>query len=372
MRLFSLPTQIHCFDTAGEFWREFNVGAGDLVFTHRFIYDAYLAALPSACDFLFYEQFGTGEPTHTLVDAVRRAISPRAYRRIVAVGGGAVADTAKFLALDGSHPALDFLEKRAPLVKGKALVIVPTTCGTGSEVTNLAVLAVEEKETKFGLGGDAFYAEYAVLIPELLASLPYDYFFYSAVDALIHAAESLVSPRSNSYTELFSLQAISLILASFRHIAEHGRDARFGQLKQLLLASNYAGIAFGNTGVAAVHALSYPLGGKYHVPHGQANYQFFVPVFRAYDRLRPDGHIRVLRSAIATALTVDSDHGVWSALELLLSRLLPQKQLREYGMTTDEIDSFTYSVLEKQQRLLSNNYVELDRACIRAIYAARY
>jgi len=372
MKLFGLPTEVHCFDTTSEFWREFNIGAGDLVFTHQLVYDLYLAALPCTCDFLFYEQFGTGEPTHTLIDAVRRAIRPRDYRRIVAVGGGAVADTAKFLALAGSHSTVALLEKRAPLVKEKVLVIVPTTCGTGSEVTNLAVVAVDEKETKFGLGGAAFYAGQAVLIPELLASLPYDYFFYSSVDALIHAAESLVSPRSNSYTELFSLKAISLILTSYRHITEQGRDARFSQLKSLLLASNYAGIAFGNTGVAAVHALSYPLGGKYHVPHGQANYQFFLPIFLAYDRLRPEGSIRVLRGTIATALAADSDHSVWAALEQLLDRLLPLKPLREYGMTSEEIDSFTDSVLAEQQRLLANNYVALDRACIRAIYAARY
>ncbi|MBT9175779.1 MAG: Long-chain-alcohol dehydrogenase 1 [Firmicutes bacterium] len=372
MKFFALPPQVHSFDTAREFWREFNIDAGDLVFTHQFIYEAYLKDLTPACEFLFYEQFGTGEPTHHLIDAVRLAISPHNYRRIIAVGGGTVADTAKFLALAGSDRTQDLLEKRAPLVKEKALIIVPTTCGTGSEVTNLAVVAVDEKETKFGLGGDAFYADSAVLIPELLVSLPYDYFFYSSVDALIHAAESLVSPRSNSYTELFSLSAIQMILASYRHVAEHGRESRFSQLRQLLVASNFAGIAFGNTGVAAVHALSYPLGGKYHVPHGESNYQFFLPVFRTYDRLRPDGQIGLLRQAIATSLALLDDREAGSALELLLGRLLPQKSLREYGMTPEEIDLFTDSVLEQQQRLLANNYVELDRACIRAIYEERY
>lgn len=372
MKIFSLPPAVHYFATTHEFWREFNLGAGDLVFTHQFIYDSYLKDLNSACDFLFYEQFGTGEPTHHLVDSARLAIGPQNYRRIIAVGGGAVADTAKFLALDGAHLTLDLLEKRAPLSKNKGLIIVPTTCGTGSEVTNLAVVAVDEKETKFGLGGDAFYADAAVLIPELLVSLPYEYFFYSSVDALIHAAESLVSPRSNSYTELFSTSAIKMILSSYLHIAEQGRDSRFCQLKSLLIASNLAGIAFGNTGVAAVHALSYPLGGKYHVPHGQANYQFFLPVFRAYDRLRPQGQIALLRKEIATSLALPDDREAFSSLELLLGRLLPLQPLRAYGMALEEINSFTDSVIEKQQRLLVNNYVELDRPCIRAIYRERY
>ncbi len=372
MKLFALPTQVHSFDTVREFWREYNIGAGDVVFTHRSVHGLYLKDLGSDCDILFYEQFGKGEPTHTLIDTARCAVGPRGYRRIVAVGGGAVADTAKFLALAGSDSTLDLLEKRAPLIKEKTLIIVPTTCGTGSEVTNLAVVAVNEKETKFGLGGDAFYADHAVLIPELLAHLPYDYFFYSSVDALIHAAESLVSPRSNSYTELFSLSALRMILGGYRHIAEHGRESRRSQLKQLLVASNYAGVAFGNTGVGAVHALSYPLGGKYRVPHGQANYQFFLPVFRAYDRIRPKGQLGVLQQAIATSLALTDATQAWSALELLLERLLPLKALREYGMTTEEIDTFTDSVLDRQQRLLANNYVALTRADIRAIYERRY
>jgi len=124
--------------------------------------------------------------------------------------------------------------------------------------------------------------------------------------------------------------------------------------------------------VGAVHALSYPLGGKYHVPHGEANYQFFVPVFRTYDWLCPDGQIGLVRSSIATELTAPSDHTVWVALELLLNRLLPLRPLRDYGMTIEEVDAFTDSVIEKQQRLLANNYVALDRARIRAIYEERF
>lgn len=120
-----------------------------------------------------------------------------------------------------------------------------------------------------GLADDALLADDAVLIPELIRGLPYKFFVCSSIDALIHAVESYVSPKSNPYTQIFCRAAIESIIDVFKHIAAQGPEYRLERLREMLIASNYAGIAFGNTGVGAVHALSYPLGETITYPTGK-------------------------------------------------------------------------------------------------------
>ena len=131
------------------------------------------------------------------------------------------------------------------------------------------------------------YADTAVLIPESLQGLPDYVFATSSIDALIHAIESYLSPKASPFTEMYSLAAIQMIMNGFKEILAKGGNTpenRKPLLKDFCLAANYAGIAFGNAGCAAVHALSYSIGGAFHVPHGEANYQFFTEVFKMYMR----------------------------------------------------------------------------------------
>ncbi len=150
-----------------------------------------------------------------------------------------------------------------------------------------------------------------------------------------------------------------------------GPEYRLERLKEMLIASNYAGIAFGNTGVGAVHALSYPLGGNYHVPHGEANYQFFTEVFKFYYKKKPFGNITEVNALLAHLLETDTEH-VYEELDYLLGKLLSKKPLHTYGMKPEEIDGFTGNVLQTQQRLLANNHVELTREEIKEIYSTLY
>jgi 4-hydroxybutyrate dehydrogenase len=136
--------------------------------------------------------------------------------------------------------------------------------------------------------------------------------------------------------------------------------------------SNYAGIAFGNAGVGAVHSLSYPLGGNYHVPHGEANYQFFTEVFKTYNRLKPDGKIKEINRLLAAILKSSDVSNIYTDLEKFLGNLIPKNKLRTYGMKDEEKVIFTDSVIEKQQRLLGNNYVFLSRDEILNIYSTLY
>jgi 4-hydroxybutyrate dehydrogenase len=371
MKMIWLRTRVLKYTKVDEFLSEFNVGKGDLIFTHEFIYKPIIAPYLSGADTLFLEKFGLGEPSSTLIDKIFIEIKDKRYKRIIAIGGGSVIDVAKLLVLDVTAKTVDLFDKKVPLVKKCELIIVPTTCGTGSEVTNLSIVEIVEKKTKMGLSSDEMFADYAVLIPDLLKTLPYDFFIYSSIDALIHAAESYVSPNSNEYTELFSISSIKKILSGYAAIVKKGKDFRFEILEEFLVASNFAGVAFGNTGAGAVHALSYPLGGNYHVPHGEANYQFFTEIFKLYKNKKPQGKIKVLIGIIAEILDVDESLA-FTKMDELLMQLIAKKKLREYGMKEHEIAEFTDSVIKNQQRLLKNNYVELKAEEIEKIYAKLY
>jgi 4-hydroxybutyrate dehydrogenase len=372
MRLLKLYSSIHQFDTFDTFAQEFELGADDLVVTHGFLYDDYMAHLKLPCSWLFQEKYGAGEPSDEMIDAMMADAPGNRYKRVIAVGGGTVIDIAKLFALKRAPRSEMLFDKSVPPLREKKLIIVPTTCGTGSEVTNLSIAELKRKHTKLGLADDNLLADDAVLIPALLKKLPYKFFVFSSIDALIHAMESMVSPKSNPYTEMFARRAIEMILEGYTRIIKDGPDARLDYLAQFLIASNFAGIAFGNTGVGAVHAMSYPLGAAYHVAHGEANYQFLTAVMGAYYQSNPDGRIRGLCSLLGGLLGEVDSSRVFDALAQRLGAIISLKPLREYGMKPEETDSFAASVIEKQQRLLVNSYVPMDAHSIARIYKQLY
>lgn len=372
MLQFSLKPRIHQYKSFYDFSRDFGLNRNDLIVTNEFLYEPYIKPLGIECRFLFQERYGSGEPSNIMIDQIIKDLEAWDYNRIIAVGGGTVIDISKILALKGVKKSIQAFNREIPIEKCKSLIIVPTTCGTGSEVTNISIAEIKEERMKRGLADDALYADHSVLIPELLRTLPYTVFITSSIDALIHAVESYVSPKSNSYTELFCVNAIERILGGYVKMLENGPDYRFELLDDFLVASNFAGIAFGFTGVGAIHALSYPLGGSYHVAHGEANYRFFIEVLRIYNKLKPGGKIKELNRILSSAVKCENPEYVYDILETSLNRLLPEKKLREYGMKISEAESFTDSVIEKQQRLLVNNYVPLARETILQIYQSLY
>ena len=280
------------------------------------------------------------------------------------IGGGTIIDIAKILALDSILPIEDLYDGKLPIKRTKKLVLVPTTCGTGSEVTNIAILALTRRHTKKGLANDCMYADSAILVPELLKGLPFKFFATSSIDALIHAMESSLSPKGNATLRLFGYKAISMILNGYKEIAARGPEARMDYLEDFLLASNYAGISFGNAGCAAVHALSYPLGATYHVP-------MLTGVMNKYMELKSDGKIADLNQHIAGILGCDTRE-VYEKLEELLNVLLPKKALHEYGVREEELETFTDSVMTEQGRLMANNFVPLSREQVLEIYRKLY
>ncbi len=362
--------KIFKFDTFSEFCDSFNIGSNDLILTHEFLYADYMKNHDLQCDYLFQERYGVGEPNDEMIDRMLSDMKQKDYRRIIVVGGGTVIDIAKIFALEKVEKSSMLFDKSAPIRKCRELVIVPTTCGTGSEVTNLSIAEIKSKKTKMGIADEALFADYAVLIPELIARLPFKFFVYSSIDALIHAVESFLAPKSNAFTELFAVKAIEMIIDGYQLIQKEGPDARSQKLEQFLVASNFAGIAFGNTGVGAVHALSYPLGGNYHVPHGESNYTFFIAVMKKYASIDPDGKIAVLAGHLSRILGTDADP--FQALSQLLETVIERKPLHEYGMKPEEIALFSKSVIDTQQRLLVNSYVPMDYKTIYGIFESLY
>ena len=370
MQELMLKPTIFKYDTVKEFVDEFKPGKGDLVITNEYIYNPYFGQMNLECDVIFQEKYGAGEPSDDMVEAMYKDIKGE-HKRVIAIGGGTVIDISKLFALRTVSPVLDLYDGKIPPVKNKELILIPTTCGTGSEVTNISILALNSRGTKKGLAVDQMYADTAVLIPELLEGLPFGVFATSSIDALIHAIESSLSPKGNETTRMFGYRAIEMILTGYMKIAKEGKEARIPLLNDFLMASNYAGIAFGNAGCAAVHALSYPLGATFHVPHGEANYAMFTGVMNNYMEIKTDGEIEKLNNYIAGILGCDAAN-VYEELEKLLNTIIQKKPLHEYGMTEAQIDEFADSVLENQQRLLANNFVPLDRDRLIKIYRELY
>ena len=305
-----------------------------------------------------------------MVDAILDELRGKNYDRIIAVGGGTIIDIAKVLAVATAEDKVDDLYDRMPdgLTKVHPLVIVPTTCGTGSEVTNISIINRTTKGVKQGIVSPAMFANEAALIPGMLASLPYGVFATSSIDAMIHAVESYLSPNACALSELFSERALSLILRGWKAaVAEGTKDAWKKNAPEFLRASNFAGIAFGHAGCAAVHALSYPLGGVHHIPHGQANQLMFADVMRKYQEKKPVGKLNQLEEILSAELGCEP---VFALEELykLMDDVLKKTPLRENGVTADELPVYAKSVLETQQRLLGNNYVELSEEDILDIY----
>lgn len=366
-KTFQVIPQIVQFETCEEFLSDFAIGEGDLIFCNEITYRTFLEGKSGKAVVIMRESYGDGEPSDELIEAVYSDIKDISYQRVIAVGGGTVIDAAKLFALKQFSPVLDLYDGKIKPEKEKTLLLVPTTCGTGSETTNISILELKERHTKMGLAVPELYGDYAILIPELLRDLPMRFFATSSIDALIHAMESYTSPKANEFTEIFSLKAIEKIIAGYQYIVKNGEESRKEILGDFMTASTYAGIAFGNAGCAAVHALSYPLGANYHVPHGEANYVFLTEVYMIYMKIWPKGRIRELNRFLAELLHCEEKE-VYQKLEELLSKIIVKKSLHEYGMKKEEIKEFTESVLKSQQRLLKNNYVPFGEKEISSIY----
>ncbi|MCI5568514.1 MAG: iron-containing alcohol dehydrogenase [Lachnospiraceae bacterium] len=370
MKEFKTYTNIAFADSFADFIETEKIGEGDFVLTNEFLYDKYIAPLGLPCGTAFLEKYALGEPSTDMVDAIRKDL-PAGIRRMIAIGGGAVMDTAKMLSLTTSKGTTESLFDLSPDAEKPVRIFdvyaVPTTCGTGSEVTNACAVELVSLHTKRGLNNDLLFPKKSFIIPELLYGLPYKFFATSSIDALIHAAESYLSPKATPVSELFSVQAIRMIMEGYIYIVENGLEKWTDKAGDFMTAATFAGLAFCSAGCAAVHALSYPLGGKYHIPHGESNQLVFAATFRKYKEKQPVGKLNRFEALLAEILKVSEDEALDKAFELF-DKVQPRKPLHEFGIKEDELREFAQGVIKGQQRLLSNSYVQLSEDEMVEIY----
>jgi len=218
----------------------------------------------------YFEQ-AEPEPRLELVDQGAKAALKGKCDLVVGIGGGSAMDLAKAIAAVAGNKgkAVDYLGLNKVPGPGLPTIMVPTTAGTGSEVTFTAVFIRKDLKKKEGMNSPFLYPDIALLDPQLTLSLPPEPTATTGLDALCHAIESYTSINASPMSEAISLEAIQLISDNLRTCVHNGADLEARE--QMLLGSLYAGLGLANAGVTAVHSLSYPLGGKYGIPHGLAN-----------------------------------------------------------------------------------------------------
>lgn len=371
MQLFCVKPTVHYLDSFSEFLQAFSVGSGDLIFTENLLYQQYMQRHPPACEIVLKDLYGPGEPREEVIDAILLHLQGRSFHRIIAVGGGSVIDIAKLLCVKDAYPIRRVMEGEVLPVLDKELIVIPTTCGTGSEVTFGGIVTMQETGFKTGILAPELSASHAVLIPELLSTLPMHVFLHCSVDALGHAMESYVSAtRGNEMARAVGGRAIKLLTEGYAAMATEGLSARNHLLKNFLTASCLAGMAVNNGGAGPVHALAYPVGEVYHVSHGETIYLFLTSVFSFYQRQGDGPLLEELRVILRPSL---QQAGVYTGhdfedLETLLNSLYPARNLRECGMKQNDIPLFVENIFAAKQRLLAASYIPFTKEAAAAIY----
>ncbi len=211
------------------------------------------------------------EPSLRLADKAAETARKNKCDCVIGAGGGSAMDIAKAAAilLTNGGKAADYLGLGKIKKPGVPKIMVPTSAGTGAEVTFTAVFINEKTGSKGGMNGDPLYPDAAILDPMLTLSLPPGVTASTGIDALTHAGEAYTSVQAHPISEMYSLEAIELILTHIRTAYADGRNVE--ARSAMLLASLLAGKALAMAGVGLVHAMSYPLGGMFGIPHGLAN-----------------------------------------------------------------------------------------------------
>ncbi|MFL4396765.1 iron-containing alcohol dehydrogenase [Acinetobacter pittii] len=288
---------------------------------------------------------------------------------VLAVGGGSALDIAKCIAAlaDQRGEIQEFLGVNKLQSRNIPLIVIPTTAGTGSEVTNVAILSDTVNQMKQGIVSDYLLPDVAIVSPYMSVSCPPSVTAASGVDALVHALEAYISVNHTEVTDALAIQAIELIVEYLpkAYALPHNLLAR----EKMATASLMAGLAFGNAGVGAVHALAYPLGGKYKMPHGVSN-ALMLPHVIKWNALGCAERLSKIASILK--LNITSNHFtnaniLVDFLHQFCAQLHIPSQLRSFGIQENDIPGLAIEAI-KVERLLKNNPRMLNEMDIQAIY----
>jgi alcohol dehydrogenase class IV len=217
-----------------------------------------------------FDQIEPNPRDYTVIKAFEFA-KKKECELIIGLGGGSPIDSAKAVGvlMTNPEPLQDYLRGTAVKNPPPPLIAIPTTSGTGSEVTQFSVVTDTERSFKAGMGSPLLIPKVAIVDPSLMESMPSSLAAATGMDALTHAVEAFVSMNSQPFSDALALHSIRLIGAFLRPSVANGSDQE--ARSQMAMASTLAGVAFSNAGVGLVHAMAHPLGGRFDVPHGVAN-----------------------------------------------------------------------------------------------------
>ena len=310
------------------------------------------------------------EPAYAQVQEVVEWYCQTGADRILAIGGGSVMDAAKLVSVlaGSSYTVKDLLDNPALAIKQVKSTMVPTTAGTGAEATPNAIVAVPEDELKVGIVNAAMIADEVILDDAMIKNLPRPIAAATGIDALCHAIECFTSTKANPFSDTFALEAFDLIINNIEAACDDPEAVEAKRAMQL--GSFYAGIAITAAGTTAVHALSYPLGGKFHVAHGVSNAILLMPVMRFNEpAIRERLAIAYDRAIAAGAQTAEEKSAaVIERMGAIVEHLDIPTKLNQLGVEDADVDQLAAAGMTVQ-RLLVNNMREVTLEDARAIYA---
>lgn len=271
-------------------------------------------------------------PRCSTVDKMAEWAREEGASLVIGLGGGSVLDAAKAAAMliPNSGSAADYEGRDRYPETPLPFLAIPTTCGTGSEVTWVSVLTVPERQAKISVKGETMFPAWAFVDADLVRTLPSRLVAWTGVDALTHALEAYTCRESNPVSDALAANAAALLLRYLpRAVADIAGDDEAREA--VLRASTIAGLAFGNADVAAVHCLSETLGGRWDVPHGLANAVLLAPVLR-YNLPASEAKLATLAPLLGVSGGAD---GALRAVDDLV-RELEIPPFRELGISPED------------------------------------
>ncbi|AYQ92154.1 iron-containing alcohol dehydrogenase [Burkholderia gladioli] len=380
MQSFSFQTVPHVVLEAGlarrlgELLRERHAGRRACVLTDAFLHRGgtlapALASLARAgWEVLVIDEVVADPPEEVVRDAARRAREFGA-ELVIGLGGGSSMDVAKLVAaLCASEQPLEQMYGVNRVEHGRLpLVQIPTTAGTGSEVTPISIVTTG-KTTKSGVVSPRLYADSALLDPELTVGLPPAATAATGIDAMVHAIEAYTSKRlKNPLSDHLACKALQLLTANLLPACRDGQD--LAARSAMLLGAMLAGQAFANAPVGGVHALAYPIGGVFHVPHGLSNALVLPHVLRFNAQAAAQQYAELGQLVgLEPVGPVEEQAEAFIAYLVRLARDagLPAN-LQAVGIDVGDLAGLAADAM-KQERLLINNPCAIDEASALEIY----
>lgn len=347
-----------------------------VLFTDQGIEAAGLIELPK----MLIEQAGVAyqviadipaEPNYHEAQAIVEEFKQAQADFIVAIGGGSVMDVAKLASIlaTADYTVKDLLAD--PLLGKKQVpsLMITTTAGTGAEATPNSIVGVPEKNLKIGIVNPEMIADYVILDSRMTKNLPKPIAAATGVDALCHAIECFTSAKANPMSNTFALEALDLIM---NNIIEACTNPEAMTAKEnMLLGSFYAGVAITSSGTTAIHALSYPLGGAYHIAHGVSNAMLLTPVMKfnepAIQDLLAVAYDRVVRTGVQDLSVAEKSAYMIAQLEQIVKVLEIPTSLKTFNVPKTDLEQLVAAGMEVT-RLLVNNKREVTPEDARKIY----